>query len=66
MLKGTYIHMSAAHLDKYVDEEVFRFNERELEDAGRFRLVLGSVVDKRLTYAELTGHDTKAAPPVGH
>lgn len=55
-LKGTYINVSPMHLDRYVDEQAFRVNEREKVDAERFRLVLSSVVDKRLTYAELTGH----------
>jgi transposase-like protein len=57
-LKGTYTHMSAPHLDKYVDEQVLRFNHREENDGSRFRIVLSSVVDKRLTYRELTGNDT--------
>jgi hypothetical protein len=61
-LKGTYTHMSAVHLDKFVDEQVLRFNEREENDGKRFRIVLSSVVDKRLTYAELTGHATTNRP----
>jgi len=61
-LKGTYTHMSAPHLDKYVDEQVLRFNHREENDGRRFRIVLSSAVDKRLTYAELTGHATTNGP----
>lgn len=64
-LKGTYTHMSAVHLDKFVDEQVLRFNEREENDGRRFRIVLSSVVDKRLTYAELTGHATKNGTNTG-
>lgn len=59
-LKGTYIHMSGAHLDRYVDEQVFRFNERRGADGYRFREVVGSVSGKRLTYRELIGHDGTA------
>lgn len=37
-----------------MDEQAFRFNQRRLDDAGRFRRVLHAVVGKRLTYRELT------------
>jgi transposase-like protein len=52
-LKGTYVHVAAWHLFRYVDEEVFRFNERWKDDAGRFRAVMLSLVGKRLTYRRL-------------
>ena len=55
--------MSPMHLQRYVDEQAFRFNERDDDDAGRFRKVLSSVFGKRLTYDELTGHD-KTPPEV--
>jgi hypothetical protein len=47
-------------LDRYVDEQVFRFNHRAtkdnpLNDADRFYIALSQVANKRLTYAELTG-----------
>jgi transposase-like protein len=60
-IKGTYVSVEPYHLEAYVDEQAFRFNEREDDDAGRFRKVLSSVFGKRLTYSELTGHDQ--APP---
>lgn len=53
-LKGTYVAVAPFHLERYVDEQAFRFNQRRLDDAGRFRRVLNSVVGKRLTYRELT------------
>jgi hypothetical protein len=53
-LKGTYISVEPFHLGRYVDEQVFRFNEREGSDADRFRTALRRVVGKRLTYQELT------------
>ena len=49
------------HLDRYIDEQSFRFNERDKDDGNRFRIVLKSVTGKRLTYSELTGHDTAEA-----
>jgi transposase-like protein len=54
-LKGTYVSVDPAHLNRYLDEQAFRFNERDDKDGGRFRKVVSSVVGKRLTYAELIG-----------
>jgi hypothetical protein len=59
-LKGTYVCVEPFHLERYVDEQVFRYNNRKTEDnpmtdSDRFRLALTQVVGKRLTYAELTG-----------
>src|SRR5438445_7370862 len=54
-LKGTYISVEPFHLFRYLDEQVFRFNRRKLNDFHRFLLVLGTVADRRLTYASLTG-----------
>lgn len=52
--------MEPFHLDRYVDEQVFRFNNRAtpdnpLTDSDRFTLAMSQIVGKRLTYAELTG-----------
>ncbi|MGB8478763.1 MAG: IS1595 family transposase [Acidobacteriaceae bacterium] len=59
-LKGTYVAVEPFHLDRYVDEQVFRFNNRAtkenpMTDADRFILALSQIAGKRLTYAELTG-----------
>jgi transposase-like protein len=59
-LRGTYVAVEPFHLDRYVDEQVFRFNNRAtkdnpLTDADRFMLALSQISGKRLTYAELTG-----------
>jgi transposase-like protein len=59
-LKGTYVAVEPFHLDAYVDEQVFRYNNRAtrdnpLEDSDRFMLAVSQIVGKRLTYAELTG-----------
>jgi transposase-like protein len=55
-LKGTYVAVEPFHLDRYVDEQVFRYNNRKNKnDADRFKKVLSQVAGKRLTYAEVTG-----------
>jgi transposase-like protein len=62
-LNGTYVAVEPFHLNRYVDEQAFRFNNRatrdnKLTDADRFAVVMSQVAGKRLTYAELTGKDT--------
>jgi hypothetical protein len=59
-LKGTYVAVEPFHLDRYVTEQVFRYNNRAtkdnpLTDADRFMLAVSQISGKRLTYAELTG-----------
>jgi len=59
-LRGTYVSVEPFHLDRYVDEQVFRYNNRAtkdnpLNDADRFMLAVSQIAGKRLTYAELTG-----------
>ena len=54
-LHGTYISVEPFHLFRYLDEQIFRFNNRKADDAGRFQLVARAIIGKRLTYAELTG-----------
>jgi hypothetical protein len=59
-LKGTYVAVEPFHLERYVDEQVFRFNNRAtednpLKDSDRFLLALSQVSGKRLTFKELTG-----------
>ena len=64
-LRGTYVAVEPFHLDRYVDEQVFRFNNRAtkdnpLNDEDRFAFLMSKVADKRLTYATLTGKDADA------
>ena len=54
-IKGTYVSVEPYHLFRYLDEQSFRFNEREGEDKDRFAKTLGSVAGRRVTYDELTG-----------
>jgi hypothetical protein len=42
------------HLFRYLDEQACGFNERDGEDADRFRKALKSVAGKCVTYSELT------------
>ena len=61
-LKGTYVAVEPFHLQRYVDEQVFRFNNRAtrdnpLDDSDRFVLALRQIVGRRLTYSELTGKE---------
>ncbi len=63
-LKGTYVAVEPFHLFRYVDEQVFRYNNRKgLNDAQRFALAMSQIGGKRLTYAELTGKDADALHP---
>jgi len=59
-LRGTYVAVEPFHLESYVDEQIFRYNnhatkDNPLNDADRFALAMSQVVGKRLTYDELTG-----------
>ncbi len=54
-LKGTYVSVEPYHLFRYLDEQVFRFNERGDNDYGRFQSVLSWVTGIRLTWSELVG-----------
>ena len=53
-LNGTYISVMPWNLFRYVDEQVFRFNERKKNDGQRFDEVMTGVVGRRLQYADLT------------
>jgi transposase-like protein len=56
-LKGTYVSVEPFHLFRYIDEQVFRYNNRKkpMDDFARFQHVASHVIGKRLTYAEVTG-----------
>ena len=59
-LSGTYVAVEPFHLFRYVDEQVFRYNNRAtkdnpLNDSDRFLAAMHQVAGKRLTYAEVTG-----------
>lgn len=54
-IKGTYVSVEPFHLDNYLDEQTFRFNERKKDNQFRFMKVVGNVGGNRLTYKELIG-----------
>jgi len=61
-IKGTYVSVEPFHLFRYLDEQAFRFNNRDKQigDSGRFVLAMQQIVGRRLTYAELTGKTEQA------
>jgi hypothetical protein len=61
-LRGTYVAVEPFHLFRYLDEQVFRFNNRgskryPVSALERFDRALSQIINKRLTYAEVTGKD---------
>jgi transposase-like protein len=59
-LKGTYISVEPFHLFRYLDEQVYRYNNRgskenPVNDGDRFQMALSQIAGKRLTFAEVTG-----------
>jgi transposase-like protein len=59
VLYGTHHSAQPFHLYRYLEEDVFRFNNRELDSDGLFVRLAGGVDGRRVTYSELTG---KTAP----
>jgi transposase-like protein len=62
-LKGTYVSVEPFHLFRYLDEQMFRYNNRKdedgepLKDFDRFDLAVRQIVGKRLTWNHLTGKE---------
>lgn len=55
-LGGTYVSVAPFHLFRYLDEQMYRYNNRkDTNDEGRFLKALSQIAGKRLTYAEVTG-----------
>ncbi|MBZ5646214.1 MAG: IS1595 family transposase [Acidobacteriia bacterium] len=60
-LNGTYVSVEPFHLHRYLDEQVFRYNNRKDEndkpvpDSVRFAELLSQIAGRRLTFAEVTG-----------
>src|SRR5579872_1273536 len=64
-LSGTYVAVEPFHLDRYLDEQVFRYNNRgnrenKVTDFDRFDMIVRKIVGKRLTFAALTGKTADA------
>ena len=55
-IRGTYVSVEPFHLFRYLDEQAFRYNNREeSDDSGRFMAAVRQAVGRRLTYKQLTG-----------
>lgn len=62
-LQGTYVAVEQVHMDKYLAEQCFRFNNRiGMNDGTRFQKALAQVGGKRLTWKELTGKEAGSQP----
>jgi transposase-like protein len=64
-LKGTYIAVEPFHLFRYVDEQVFRYNNRATKehfigDGDRFQMAMSHIANRRITYEQLIGKGTDA------
>jgi len=62
-LKGTYISVEPFHLFRYLDEQVYRYNNRAtknnpMNDGDRFLKAMKTIAGRRITYQELTGKGT--------
>jgi transposase-like protein len=62
-LKGTYVNVEPFHLFRYLDEQVFRYNNRAkkdhfIGDGDRFQMAMRHIAGRRITYQELTGKGT--------
>ena len=63
-LHGTYVSVEPFHLFRYLDEQVFRYNNRkDMNDSDRFDLAVRQILGRRLTWAEVTGKTAGGASP---
>lgn len=63
---GSIGALRAGHSHRYLDEQLFRYNNRAtkdnpLTDSDRFALAVTQIVGKRLTYSQLTGKEEGSA-----
>jgi transposase-like protein len=61
-IAGSYVSVEPFHLFRYLDEQVFRYNNRAtkdnpLNDFDRFKLAASQIVGKRLTWNQVTGRE---------
>ena len=60
-INGTYISVEPFHLFRYLDEQVYRYNNREVADAERFSIAVSGIVGKRLTWDQVTGKEVDSS-----
>jgi transposase-like protein len=66
-ISGSYVSVEPFHLFRYLDEQVFRYNNRatkksDVTDSDRFDMAVRKIFGKRLTFASLTGKTAYATP----
>ena len=57
---GTHHAVSRKHLPKYVEEILYRYNTRHLDDGERIALAIQSADHRRLTYKDCIGESRNA------
>lgn len=63
-INGTYVSVEPFHLFRYLDEQAYRFNNRnDMNDFDRFKMAATQIVGKRLTWDEVTGKTDSATCP---
>ena len=60
-INGSYVSVEPYHLFRYLNEQSFRYNHRQLTDGERFIVVLKQIVGRRVTFEQLTGKVGKEA-----
>ena len=61
-IRGTYVSVEPFHLFRYLDEQVYKFNNRRMTDSERFDMAVRGMVGKRLTFDQLTGKQPDCPP----
>jgi transposase-like protein len=51
-INGTFHHVSRGHLNRYLDEFSFRYENRKVSDGARAKMVVAGAAGKRLTYQQ--------------
>ena len=55
-VNGTYVSVEPFHLFRYLDEQMYRFNNRLMNDGERFSTAVAGILRKRVTFKQLTGN----------
>lgn len=58
-LRGTYVSVEPFHVHRYVDEQNYRFNNRDGNNIERLVKIISGVAGKRMTYKRLTGKENQ-------